>query len=66
MHVQIQIFTVKIINGQCKNNHAYYTQIQGQMGISEAKWCDFVVFTKKGMSIERISFDAQYWTELEI
>ena len=35
------------------------------MGITGTKWCDFVMYTKKGMSIERILFDPQYWHELE-
>ena len=26
---------------------------------------DFVVYTKKGMSIERIAFDRGYWVELQ-
>lgn len=45
--------------------HPYYAQIQGQMGISGAEWCDFVIFTKKGISIERVLFDPLYWQELE-
>ena len=39
-----------------KKTHAYYAQVQGQMGCTGAQWCDFVVYTKKGMLIERISF----------
>ena len=35
------------------------------MGISGDKRCDFVVFTKKEMSIDRIPFDAHYWSVLE-
>jgi hypothetical protein len=55
------------IGGQCKlkANHAYYAQIQGQMGITGAKWRDFIVYTMKGMSIERIPLNALYWAELE-
>ena len=48
-----------------KRAHAYYTQVQGQMGCTGAQWCDFVVYTKKGMSIERIAFDRGYWVELQ-
>lgn len=60
-------FCCENVDGQCKLKitHPYYAQVQGQMGITGAKWCDFVVYTKKGMSIERISFDPQYWHELE-
>ena len=60
-------FCCELTNGQCKlkASHSYYFQIQGQMAITGAKWCDFVVFTKKGMSIERIPFNADFWNELE-
>ena len=47
-----------------KRTHAYYAQAQGQMGCTGARWCDFVNYTKKGMSIERITFDRGYWVEL--
>lgn len=31
-----------------KKDHAYYIQVQGQMGVTGAEWCDFVVYTFKG------------------
>ena len=37
-----------------KESHHYYAQVQGQMAIGERPWCDFVVFTLKGNSVERI------------
>ena len=46
-----------------KRHHAYYAQIQGQMAIGERSWCDFVIYTPKGLSIQRVLFDSQYWTE---
>ena len=51
-------FFCEAVNGQCKlkKNHAYYTQVQGQMGVSGAK---------KGISVERIPFDAAYWKTLK-
>lgn len=47
---------------QCclKTNHEYYAQVQGQMAITGATWCDFDVYTLKGMSIQRIKFDQQF------
>ena len=48
-----------------KRTHKYYSQVQGLMGVTGAKWRDFVVYTSKGMSIERIPFDPQFWTELK-
>ena len=44
-----------------KRNHTYYAQVQGQMGIGERPWCDFVIYTSKGVSIERINFDQHFW-----
>ena len=40
-----------------KKIHSYYSQIQGQMAIGQRTWCDFVVYTLKGLSIQRIPFD---------
>ena len=47
-----------------KRNHEYYDQVQGQMGLTGAKWSDFVVYTKVGMTIERIPFDQEHWHQL--
>ncbi len=48
-----------------RQDHPYYSQVQGQMAITGRNWCDFVVFTLKGLSIQRIAFDQEFWqTEL--
>ena len=59
-------FCCEAVNGQCrlKRDHAYFAQVQGQMGVTGASWCDFIVYTKKGISVERIAFDPAYWAEL--
>ena len=44
-----------------KRNHKFHYQIQGQMAITGTKWCDFVLYTFKGMHIERIYFDDYVW-----
>ena len=61
-------FFCEDITGQCKlkRAHAYFTQVQGQMGVSGASWCDFIVYTKKGISVERIPFDPAYWETLKL
>ena len=46
---------------ELKRSHHYYFQIQGQLAITQRKWCDFVVYTNKGVSVERISFDSDLW-----
>ena len=42
---------------QLKKNHSYYSQIQGQMAITEITWCDFVIYTTKDLLVERLAFD---------
>ena len=50
---------------QLKHTHPYFCQVQGQMGITERSWCDFIVYTTKGLHVERINFDSGFWeTEL--
>jgi len=46
-----------------KRNHAYFFQVQGQLAISGRKWCDFVVWTCKGISVERIFADETFFQE---
>ena len=41
--------------------HPYFAQVQGQMAIGNRPWCDFVVFTLKGISVSRIEFNSDYW-----
>ena len=56
-------FFCERVGDQCilKSNHEYYAQVQGQLAITGAPWCDFVVYTFKGMSIQRITFDQEFW-----
>ena len=44
-----------------KKDHAYYTQVQGQLALTGAEWCDFVVYTHKGLIIQRIYFESAFW-----
>ena len=44
----------------CKD-HIYFSQVQGQMAITKRPWCDFVIYTEKGLSIERIDFNSTFW-----
>ena len=55
--------TVNTATGELhlKESSVYYSQVQGQMGIGARPWCDFVVYTKKGLSVERIPFNRSYW-----
>ena len=57
-------FCLELVNGspRLKRNHEYYDQIQGQMALTGARWCDFVVYTSRGLNIERIPFDKERWS----
>ena len=44
-----------------KRSHKYYFQVQGQMALTGMKWCDFVVWTLGGISVERIMFSEECW-----
>ena len=46
-----------------KRSHPYFCQVQGQMAITERTWCDFVIYTEKGVNIERIKYDAEFWNK---
>ena len=48
-----------------KNNRAYYYQVQGQLAATGRLWCDFVVYTTKDLSVERIFFDTDFWSSAE-
>ena len=45
-----------------KRTHNYFCQVQGQMALTEREWCDFIVYTDKGISVERIKFDTNFWS----
>ena len=47
-----------------KEGHQYLAQVQGQMGVTGAMWCDFVVYTKKGIHVQRIQFNNDYCIQL--
>ena len=58
-------FYCHIVNGkpELKNYHPYYYQVQGQLGLTALKWCDFVFF-QKGLVIQRIKFDGLFWKSM--
>ena len=46
-------------------NHDYFYQVQGQLSICSKDHCDFVVWTPKGLYIERIVRDESFFDELK-
>ena len=49
-----------------KTTHVYYYQVQGQLAITGRSWCDFVVYTTKDIHVERIFFDSNFWSSVEV
>ena len=48
-----------------KRNHSYFAQCQGQMAITERKWCHFFVYSLAGFCFLEIAFDEIWWNELQ-
>lgn len=62
---KLPCFPSRIQDGQLalKKKHDYFFQVQGQLAITHAKWCDFCIFTPLGLSVERITFDENMWKQ---
>lgn len=43
-----------------KKSHNYYYQVQGQLATTQLPWCDFVVWTPHGTTIQRIERDVNF------
>lgn len=52
------------IDGTLKKEHAYFYQVQFQMGITGRLYSDFVVWKESGMLVNRIKFDASFFQYL--
>lgn len=42
-------------------SHRYYTQIQGQLGVTGKNWCDLFVYSRLGFHVERVLIDTSMW-----
>lgn len=53
-----------LISGRVEinENHGYYYQIQGQLHITRREYCNFVVWTPKGIKIEKIKRNDSFWS----
>ena len=45
--------------------HKYYTQVQGQLLVSEKKYCDFVVWTLRGQVVHRLYPNTNFAEKLQ-
>lgn len=64
-------FCSEVIDGvvTLKRDHAFYYQIQGQLGVTKQPWCDFVIWTnypkcEHSISVERIYFNHEVWEDI--
>ena len=57
---------IQIIDDKVKINvnHSYYNQIQMQLALTTQTWCDFILFTNKGLVIDRVRFDPVRWRDI--
>ena len=46
-----------------KKSHNYYYQVQGQLATTQLPWCDFLVWTPYGTTIQRIERDVNLWLQ---
>ena len=44
-----------------RTDHSYFAQIQMQLALSTQSWCDFVLYTNKGLVIDRVRYDPVCW-----
>jgi len=47
-----------------KTEHDYFAQVQGQLGICGASYCDFIVYTNKGIGVHRILYDEMFFLDV--
>lgn len=45
------------------NTHAYYFQVLGTMAVTEAHFCDFIIWTPKSTEILNIKFNEEEWQQ---
>ncbi|XP_047130217.2 uncharacterized protein LOC124810062 [Hydra vulgaris] len=45
-----------------KKNSEYYFQIQGQLGVTQKKYCYFFIFSFHGNLTVRVPFDEEFWS----
>ncbi|KAH3754228.1 hypothetical protein DPMN_188892 [Dreissena polymorpha] len=49
---------------QVKKTHAYFYQAQMQIAICETDICEFVIWSPKGMIVETIKRDIEFYEEV--
>ena len=62
-HYSKEKFSSQIVGNKLvlKKDSAHMVQVQAQLGITGAKWCDYIIYTFKGLHVQRIFFDESMW-----
>ena len=62
----INSYHLETINGEIKvkKTSPWYYQIQTQMGVCKIDKCDLVFFTRKGISVETVYFDLEFYQKI--
>jgi hypothetical protein len=55
---------METVNGNVQLKTGHYTQVQGQLMITGAEFCEFIVHTQCDMVVERIKPDIPSMTEM--
>uniref|UniRef100_A0A1X7V240 YqaJ viral recombinase domain-containing protein n=1 Tax=Amphimedon queenslandica TaxID=400682 RepID=A0A1X7V240_AMPQE len=57
-------FCCELVDGKLhlKEGHTYYHQVQLQLYVASdlCKWCDFCIYTKKGVAVQQIYPDKEW------
>lgn len=63
---QLSSFCCSFTTGvpQLKPSHAYYFQVQMQMAVCDVSWCDFVLWSRKGIHVQRVYRDDSWWQKV--
>ncbi|CAN7938598.1 unnamed protein product [Ixodes hexagonus] len=48
-----------------KADHSHFAQVIGQMGITNLKWADYVLYGDNFLTVERIRFDKNVWDDMK-
>ena len=67
MAAELDTKNFQIHNDQVKlktdTSSSYSCQIQCQLGVTQRKWCDLVIYTHVDIFVTRIDFDSVFWSE---
>ncbi|KAL5020002.1 hypothetical protein ScPMuIL_002894 [Solemya velum] len=63
---QLQNFCCVTANGvsQLEKSHKCFYQCQMQMAICDVEYCDFVMWSPNGISVERLARDRVFWSDI--